>query len=143
MSGSNDVESTYELYTKSKLRLATAGFKLRKFVTNSEELHRLIQEEESSSNVGRTGEGAHAEEDQSYAKSSVGVRTKEKPWTSKVLGVQWDVAEDQFRINIGDVVHATEESEPTTRSVASISARFFDPLGIVYNLIQDLLSTTL
>ena len=36
--GSNDVESTYELYLKSKSRLAEAGFKLRKFVTNSEEL---------------------------------------------------------------------------------------------------------
>ena len=33
VSGSNDVESTYELYTKSKLRLATAGFKSRKFIT--------------------------------------------------------------------------------------------------------------
>jgi len=38
--GSNDVESTYELYVKSKLQLAAAGFKLRKFVTNSDELHR-------------------------------------------------------------------------------------------------------
>ena len=36
--GSNGVESTYELYLKAKLRLAKAGFKLRKFVTNSDEL---------------------------------------------------------------------------------------------------------
>ena len=36
--GSNNVESTYELYLNSKLRLAEAGFKLRKFVTNSVEL---------------------------------------------------------------------------------------------------------
>ena len=53
---------TYKLYTKSKLRLATAGFKLRKFVTNSDELRRMIQEEESS-NGGGMGERAHAEED--------------------------------------------------------------------------------
>ena len=43
-----------------------------------------------------------------------------------MLGVQWDVAKDQFRLDTGDVVH----TEPT-KSVASISARFFDPLGIV------------
>ena len=39
--GSDEVESTYELYLKSKSRLAEAGFKLRKFVTNSEELRCL------------------------------------------------------------------------------------------------------
>ena len=33
-----DVESAHEFYLKSKLRLAGAGFKLRKFATNSEEL---------------------------------------------------------------------------------------------------------
>lgn len=35
--GSDNAESTYELYLNSKSRLAEAGFKLRKFVTNSEE----------------------------------------------------------------------------------------------------------
>lgn len=40
--GSSDVESTYELYLKSKSRLAKAGFKLRKFVTNSDELRSRV-----------------------------------------------------------------------------------------------------
>lgn len=34
--GSDNAESTYELYLNSKSRLAEAGFKLRKFVTYSE-----------------------------------------------------------------------------------------------------------
>ena len=55
VSGSSDLESAYELYVKSKLRLATAGFRLRKFVTNSEELRQLIREESSSGSV-ETGE---------------------------------------------------------------------------------------
>ena len=46
---------------KSKLRLATAWFKLRKFVTNSEELRQLIREESSSRGV-EMGEPAHAEQ---------------------------------------------------------------------------------
>ena len=33
--GSDTVESTFELYSKSRVRLAEAGFTLRKFVTNS------------------------------------------------------------------------------------------------------------
>ena len=35
VSGCNDVQFTYEFYLKSRVRLASAGFKLRKFVTNS------------------------------------------------------------------------------------------------------------
>ena len=114
---------------KSKLRLATARFK---FCGSVSQKFKELRQEEESSNGGGMGERAHAEEDQSYAKkSSLGTTTEEKPGTSKVLGVQWDVAKDQFRLDTGDVVHTTEESEPTKRSVASISARFFDPLGIV------------
>ena len=41
--GSADVESTYDLYLKSKTRLAEAGFRLRKFVTNSSDLYHRIQ----------------------------------------------------------------------------------------------------
>ena len=78
-----------------------------------------------------TGERAHAGEDQSYAKSSLGVRTEEKQGINKFQGIQWDVAKDQFQLDIRDVVHATEESEPTKRNVVSISVRFFDPLGII------------
>ena len=132
VTGSVDVDSTYELYTKSRIRLAKAGFKLRKFVTNSEELHQLIQERESSLDRRETGEKTHVEEDQSYAKSSLGVKTEERPGTSKVLGILWDVAKDELRLDVGDVMaYATGESEPTKRSVASLSARFFDPLGVV------------
>ena len=40
--GGDDVDSTFELYLKSKLRLAEAGFKLRKFITNSAELQHQI-----------------------------------------------------------------------------------------------------
>ena len=39
VAGSEYLESTYELYMNSKVRLATAGFKLRKFATNSEGVH--------------------------------------------------------------------------------------------------------
>ena len=38
VSGSSDLEFTYDLYLKSKLRLTTARFKLWKFIANSEEL---------------------------------------------------------------------------------------------------------
>ena len=46
VTGSSDVESTYEFYKKSSQRLAAARFRLRKFVTNSEELCHRIQLDE-------------------------------------------------------------------------------------------------
>ena len=96
VSGSKDLE----LYMKAKLRLATAGFKLWKFAMNSEELSRRIQESESSSVDGGAGKMLHSEEDQSYAKSSLGVKTEVEPGISKVLGVQWSVNGDEFQFDV-------------------------------------------
>ena len=47
-SGDGDVDRTFELYVKSKLRLKEEGFNLRKFVTNSEELRERIEKNERS-----------------------------------------------------------------------------------------------
>ena len=84
------MESTYEFYQKSRQRLVVAGFRLQKFIPNSEELRCCIQHNESqfedgvaekpsssASEVAAEDEGAegltHAKEDQSYTKSSLGV----------------------------------------------------------------------
>ena len=47
-SGDGDVDRTFELYVKSKLRLKEAGFNLRKIGTNSEELRERIEKNERS-----------------------------------------------------------------------------------------------
>ena len=127
---SSDVESTYEFYKKSSQPLAPAGFRLRKFVTNSEELCHRIQLDES-----QPGDGGvtvtHTEEDQSYAKTSLGVKVDEEQGAHRVLGVEWNVKCDSFQFNIGRVATVMEGSEPTKRSVVSATAKFFYPLGIV------------
>ena len=140
MSGCNDAQSTYEFYLKSRVRLASAGFKLRKFVTNSEELRCRILEDEVP-----VEKQTDSEEDQSYAKTSLGVKVSNDPGSTKVLGVLWDVLQDELLFDIGEVAEAMEPLEPTKRNLVSITAKFFDPLGSVscHSIIQDVLSTAL
>ena len=126
VSGADDVDSAREFYLKSKMRLANAGFKLRKFVTSSQLLHDIIVNDDTPS------ERPHVEEDQSYAKASLGVQTESgNQETTKVLGVQWNIPLDQFEFDMGEVAQAMEELEPSKRNLVSVAARFFDPLGVV------------
>ena len=47
-SSDSDMDHTFELYVKSKLRLKEAGINLRNFVTNSEELRERMDKNERS-----------------------------------------------------------------------------------------------
>ena len=100
-------------------------------MSNSEELCRKIQENESSSGDGGGDRRSDHEEDQSYAKSSLGVRTEDQLGTNKVLGTEWNVNQDHFQFDIRDVVGSMEQMEPTKQDVASATARFFDPLVVL------------
>ena len=97
------------------------------FVTNSEELRCRILEDEVP-----VEKQTDSEEDQSYAKTSLGVKVSNDPGSTKVLGVLWDVLQDELLFDIGEVAEAMEPLEPTKRNLVSITAKFFDPLGVVY-----------
>ena len=143
VTGSTDVNSAFEFYKKSRQRLAVAGLRLRKFITNSEELQCLIQQNESQSEdwgvIQPRSETAsrdeevvtHGEEDISYAKSSLGVENNEQQGLHKILGIQWNITHDEFQFDVRGVAVAMEGSEPTKRSVVSATAKFFDPLGVI------------
>ena len=74
VSGSLDVNSSaFEFYKKSRQRLAVAGFRSQKFITNSEELRHLIYLNESQSEGGGVEDVTHVEEYLSYAKGTLGV----------------------------------------------------------------------
>ena len=144
VAGAGDVESTLEFYKKARHRLAAAGFRLRKFLTNSDEFSELIQQCEyqvevkqpTESTVGDGGgrkaaQSSSPEDDQSYAKISLGVKTFEERGVHKVLGIQWNVIRDEFQFDMREVAAVMENSEPTKRNVVSAAAKYFDPLGVV------------
>ena len=80
---------------------------------------------------GGADNASHREEHQSYAKSSLGVKTEDKLGFNKVLDVQWNVDRDEVQFDFRDVITTMEDLEPTKRNVASATAQFFDPLSIV------------
>ena len=48
-----------------------------------------------------------------------------------VLGVRWNIVNDELIFDVSDVSRAMNETEPTKRNAVSIGTKFFDPLGIL------------
>ena len=103
-SGDSDVDSIFEFYVKSKLRLTDAGFNLRKFVTNSPELRTRIENNERLASRGEASQPAKnasshhvveptmeevnavKEEDMTYSKSILGTAVTEDVGKQRILG---------------------------------------------------------
>ena len=154
--GGDTEKEAYQMYIKSKLRLAEGGFNLRKFVTNSAELRSRIEENEARLNSAymnstppaSKGDSFHKEstrvtevnnatqklvvqDEQSYTVSSLGeIQGDGKP-VQKILGVQWDFVRDQLKFDLSKVAKQASESTPTKRNIASIAAKFYDPIGFL------------
>ena len=64
------MDSTFELYVISKLRLKEVGFNLQKFITNSEELRARIEDNERLVS-GETGSGAGGNVDKQVVETPV------------------------------------------------------------------------
>ena len=148
-SGDGDVDRTFELYVKSKLRLKEAGFNLRKFVTNSEELRERIEKNERSASrsqevqpkedVGRCqiaetvmADGHKVEEeDMTYSRSVLGTPVIEDPGEQKILGTLWNFHNDNLVFDLTETASLARKVEPTKRNVISTVSKFYDPLGVI------------
>ena len=65
------------------------------------------------------------------AKSSLGNARGSSEDTHKILGIRWNHRRDELVFDVGEISQAMLELDPTKRNVVSMSARFFDPLGVV------------
>ena len=63
--------------------------------------------------------------------ASVGATAAKSDGLHKILGVQWDFISDQFVLSIEEVACQMKKAEPTRQNAVSLSAHFFDPIGIV------------
>ena len=161
--GAPESDTGYELYLKSKVRLAEGGFNLRKFVSNSAELMERIQCNESSISNPVTPENivkpehtqssqdlpekdVVTEEDKTYAKSMLGAAEDTTSAEQKVLGVRWNFVKDTFVFELREMASLARDIDPTKRNVVSIAAKFYRPTGVpvtYHSTIQIVLSRTL
>ena len=97
-------EKAIRLANQLRELLARGGFRLTKWVSNSREVINALPESERSSSV----------KDLDFA----------EPHLERALGVQWNVASDQFAFKI-----SVKDKPATRRGILSVVSSVYDPLG--------------
>ena len=110
-SGGKNDDEVYALYKTTNACFASGGFNLRKWASNKKEVIEKI----ALDRLEKMTVGGLDEID----------LTKEH----KVLGSNWNLAEDTFVLKLSKVVEFARDLEPTKRNVLRIAAKLFDPLG--------------
>ena len=129
-SGSDSVVDAFQLFLKSKLRMQEAGFRMRKWASNSEELMQMIKDHEISHEAPFNQTSLVQEENQSYTDFVLGgkhdINDEEE---QKVLGLLWNHKTDKLSVDLSKVVENARSLPLTKRSVLSVVAQIYDPLG--------------
>ena len=125
--GADSDDLAYELYVNSKTILKEGGFNLRKFLTNSTDLRRKIEEDEKLLHMNMKPD---SEGDDSYAQHTLGLSQHLDPGETKVLGVKWEPVQDSLMLDFKDLAAEALNTEPTKRSVVRIASRLYDPIGL-------------
>ena len=99
------MQEGHKLYEKVKIRFMEAQF-VRKWLTNSAELRKLIEEVDLA-----------------------------KENNAKVLGIRWNEIEDTPQLGVKEVFEKADKLEPMKRNVLKTVAPIFDPLDIYSQLL--------
>ena len=131
VTGAKDEEAAYQLYLESKSVLREGGFNLRKFVTNANSLQLKINEKEGSAHSPCEEQSSVSLSDETYTKATLAPAQPVLSGEQKILGVCWNVDDDQLHFRFANTAHQARQVEPTKRNIVSIVGRFYDPLGFL------------
>ena len=134
ITGACNEEEAYQLYQSAKEVLKSGGFNLRKFVSNCAELQSKIDEIEA---IGQQQETSNriAEADGTYTESNLCPGQATCVGEKKVLGVRWNVKNDQLVMSLHSLASTAADLEPSKRNIVSLVGRFYDPLGFLAPII--------
>ena len=131
MTGSRDIEGGRNLFWATRTCLAAGGFILRKWKSNDPQLIKDFQMDRNTKD-----QNSLSESDSTYAKEMLGAQSAERK--TKVLGIAWDMEENNLEFDFSKIVETATETKITKRLVLSTIARFFDPLGLICLVILEL-----
>ena len=129
VTGADSDEAAYRLYKESKEILQEAGFNLRKFSSNSAQLHHRVQKEETSDIPPVLSNATESEE--RYTTATLGGSQTLHSGEQKILEIKWNVETDQIVVSLEEVAQIAVSLEPTKRNIVSLVGKFYDPLGIL------------
>ena len=125
VSGGGTSEEVQVLYEKTCTRMSEGGFKLRKWLTNDDEVRKKIQTDSACNEAQRR---PVSEEDDSYVKSSLHALGSKG---QRVLGLAWDFDKDTLSLDLAVIAKRSEGLPATKRNTLKLLAGIFDPLGII------------
>ena len=129
--GADTEENAYALYIGAKEILSHGSFNLRKFMTNSPTLQKLMDAQEATSRSITAGEREVKAAEETYAESTLPINQSSLPDDQKVLGVRWDVPSDQLVFSLDGIVKTAMQIKLTKRNVVSVISQIYDPLGFL------------
>ena len=129
VTGEKNSSAAFHLYETSKQRMAAGGFRLRKWMTNDKALRDRIERNESNATSARN------EEEETFAKVTLGTGAEVSKRCQKVLGLSWDCEKDCIEFSFKKLADRAREMKLTKRNLLSLLAGLFDPLGIISPMI--------
>ena len=136
-----NVDKAYQLYRKSRERMAQGGFNLRKWLTNSRHLMQKINEDESRRefSIQTERENQLNEDDETYNRIMVGgLKERDNNTEQKVLGTNWNYFTDEFLFKFQTHVEGAQGLMPTKQNVLRVIASFYDPMGLISPIIVQM-----
>ena len=127
LNGADTVANGFEFYKKGTGLMDSAGFSLRKWCSNNNQLQQMIDVEDGVINTKLVVESNGVDE-LSFANFLFGV---ERNVTKSVLGVQRDLASDELTFDFSEIIGMGESIKLTKRNILKVSSSFYDPLGII------------
>ena len=134
VTGANTVNEAFDIYKGARRLMSNAGMNLRKWNSNSLELMKLIQADESKlSNDEIEVKSPVMEEEESYVNSQFNLceSSSSSSEVSKLLGLLWETFSDCFTFDFTKLTEYAKQLPCTKRSLLRVSSKIFDPLGFL------------
>ncbi|KAL9954863.1 hypothetical protein ACROYT_G042448 [Oculina patagonica] len=123
---------TVNLYDKAQEIMKDGGFSLRKWNSNCQSFREKIKLKKIKSAMEAPAE--ESETAQNLKREESASAKDVKPETEqfvKILGIYWDVIRDEFHYDLSELIEYAEALPATKRSVLKLSAKIFDPIGLL------------